>query len=112
MAPFDGRRNRVPSALQCSTLKVPLDYTAPGTGTLDVAVVRNPAVKPDQRIGSLVLNPGGPGGSGVAMVKGGPKRFDGPLHDRYDRSACIREAVNAYLVDGTVPAAGTRCKTD
>ncbi|MFH8381530.1 alpha/beta hydrolase [Kitasatospora sp. NPDC018058] len=72
------------SALQCATLKVPLDYTAPGTGTLDVAVVRNPATKADQRIGSLVLNPGGPGGSGVGMVKGGPKRFDGPLHDRFD----------------------------
>ncbi|MFG3224520.1 alpha/beta hydrolase [Kitasatospora sp. NPDC048194] len=72
------------SALQCSTLKVPLDYAAPDGGTLDVAVIRNPAVKQDQRIGSLILNPGGPGGSGVAMVKGGPKRFDGPVHDRYD----------------------------
>ncbi|MBD0671070.1 alpha/beta hydrolase [Streptomyces sp. CBMA156] len=72
------------SALQCATLKVPLDYTAPATATLDVAVVRNAATKPDQKIGSLLLNPGGPGGSGVQMVAYDPKRFDGPLHDRYD----------------------------
>ncbi|MBO1416175.1 alpha/beta hydrolase [Streptomyces sp. FH025] len=80
--PGDGKADT--SALQCATLKVPLDYTAPATGTLDVAVVRNPASKTDQRIGSLVLNPGGPGGSGVAMVKGASTRFDGPLHDRFD----------------------------
>ncbi|MFE4977376.1 alpha/beta hydrolase, partial [Kitasatospora sp. NPDC056651] len=72
------------SALQCAALKVPLDYAAPSAGTLDVAVVRNPATKADQRIGSLLLNPGGPGGSGVQMVSFAPQRFDGPLHDRYD----------------------------
>ncbi|MFF2750498.1 alpha/beta hydrolase [Kitasatospora sp. NPDC058048] len=72
------------SALQCAALKVPLDYTAPAAGTLDVAVVRNPATRPDQRIGSLLINPGGPGGSGVQMVTYDPKGLDGPLHDRYD----------------------------
>ncbi|MDH6708194.1 pimeloyl-ACP methyl ester carboxylesterase [Kitasatospora sp. MAA19] len=72
------------SVLQCATLKVPLDYTAPDAGSLDVAVVRNPATKQDQRAGSLLVNPGGPGGSGVAMVKGDPTGFDGPLHDRFD----------------------------
>ncbi|RGD56976.1 alpha/beta hydrolase [Kitasatospora xanthocidica] len=72
------------SALQCATLKVPLNYAAPEVGTLDVAVVRNPATKPDQRIGSLLINPGGPGGSGVGMVTYDPKGFDGPVHDRYD----------------------------
>ncbi|SOB86261.1 alpha/beta hydrolase [Streptomyces sp. 1331.2] len=82
--PKDPQNDADTSALQCATLKVPLDYTAPATGTLDVAVVRNPATQPDQRIGSLLLNPGGPGGSGVQMVTYGPKRFDGPLHDRYD----------------------------
>ncbi|KJS60140.1 alpha/beta hydrolase [Streptomyces rubellomurinus] len=71
-------------ALQCATLQVPLDYSAPATGTLDVAVVRFPAAKPDQRVGSLVMNPGGPGGSGVSMVKNSTKSSDGPLHDRFD----------------------------
>ncbi|MEU9077986.1 alpha/beta hydrolase [Kitasatospora sp. NPDC048538] len=72
------------SVEQCATLKVPLDYGHPAADTLDVAVVRNPAAKPDQRVGSLLVNPGGPGGSGVRMVKGDPKGFDGPLHDRFD----------------------------
>ncbi|WP_326847435.1 alpha/beta hydrolase [Streptomyces kaniharaensis] len=72
------------SPVQCATLKVPLDYASPATGTLDVAVVRNPARKQDQRVGSLLLNPGGPGGSGVAMVKGWAKGYEGALHDRFD----------------------------
>ncbi|MEV7774290.1 alpha/beta hydrolase [Kitasatospora sp. NPDC086791] len=82
--PKDPQNEADTSALQCASLKVPLDYSAPATGTLDVAVVRNPATKPDQRVGSLLLNPGGPGGTGVGMVAFNPKRFDGPLHDRYD----------------------------
>ncbi|MFC5883828.1 alpha/beta hydrolase [Kitasatospora sp. CM 4170] len=72
------------STVQCGRLKVPLDYAHPAGDTLEVAVVRNPAVKQDQRVGSLLLNPGGPGGSGVAMVKRNPTRFEGPLHDRFD----------------------------
>ncbi|MBV6696827.1 alpha/beta hydrolase [Kitasatospora aureofaciens] len=80
--PETGKADDAP--VQCATLKVPLDYTSPATGTLDVAVVRNPARKQDQRVGSLILNPGGPGGSGVAMVKGGAKRSEGALHDRFD----------------------------
>ncbi|AUY52295.1 alpha/beta hydrolase [Streptomyces sp. CB01881] len=72
------------SAVQCGKLKVPLDYTNPAGDTLEVAVVRNPAAKQDQRVGSLLVNPGGPGGSGVGMVKRNPKQFDGPLHDRFD----------------------------
>ncbi|MFE6052679.1 alpha/beta hydrolase [Kitasatospora sp. NPDC056446] len=82
--PKDPQNDADTSALQCASLKVPLDYTAPAGATLDVAVVRNPATRTDQRIGSLLLNPGGPGGTGVGMVTFDPKRFDGPLHDRYD----------------------------
>ncbi|MFD0275429.1 alpha/beta hydrolase [Kitasatospora sp. NPDC127111] len=72
------------SLVQCATLKVPLDYANPAGDVLDVAVVRNPAVKQDQRVGSLLVNPGGPGGSGVDMVKRNPSGWAGPLHDRFD----------------------------
>ncbi|WP_030231738.1 alpha/beta hydrolase [Streptomyces sp. NRRL S-350] len=96
--PKDPQNKQDTAALQCATLKVPLDYTAPATGSLDVAVVRNPAAKPDQRIGSLLLNPGGPGGSGVKMVEFDPKGFDGPLHDRYDLVG-----FDPRGVDGTSP---------
>jgi len=51
---------------QCTTLKVPLDRRDPKAGTVTLALTRRPASgTPDQRIGSLVFNPGGPGGSGL-----------------------------------------------
>ena len=51
--------------LQCGTLVVPLDYADPGGPTIPIAVARHPAEDPAQRIGSLVIEPGGPGVSGV-----------------------------------------------
>lgn len=53
------------SGLQCGTVTVPLDYSHPQGATIGIAVERHPAEVPSQRIGSLVINPGGPGGSGV-----------------------------------------------
>ena len=52
-------------ARECATLVVPLDYDEPDGATIDLAVARIPATDRDGRIGSLVLNPGGPGGPGV-----------------------------------------------
>ncbi|MFE6872153.1 alpha/beta hydrolase [Kitasatospora sp. NPDC057692] len=72
------------SAVQCTTLKVPLDYASPGAETIDVGVARIPGAKPGERTGSLLVNPGGPGGSGVGMVQRGQKDYDGPLRDHYD----------------------------
>ncbi|WP_327683751.1 alpha/beta hydrolase [Kitasatospora sp. NBC_00458] len=37
---------------------------------------------------------------------------EGDGHTGYGWSACIRASVDAYLIDGAVPAAGTRCATD
>jgi len=54
-------------ALQCATYQVPLDYRNPRAGTATIALDRMPATGPD-RLGSLFLNPGGPGGSGVDFV--------------------------------------------
>ncbi|WP_454561469.1 alpha/beta hydrolase [Mycobacterium haemophilum] len=55
----------IPSA-QCATVSVPVDYNNPGGAHAKLAVIRVPAT--GQRIGSLLLNPGGPGGSAVDMV--------------------------------------------
>jgi pimeloyl-ACP methyl ester carboxylesterase len=49
---------------QCGTLQVPLDYDGPSMATISIAVIRLPAADQAHRIGSLFLNPGGPGGSG------------------------------------------------
>ncbi len=53
----------------CATMTVPLDYDRPSRGTTQVALARLPASTPTgDRIGSVFVNPGGPGGSGVDMV--------------------------------------------
>ncbi|MFF7177883.1 alpha/beta fold hydrolase [Streptomyces sp. NPDC008121] len=53
--------------LQCSTLKVPLDHDAPGGRTITLALTRVPHTA-KQSQGPLVVNPGGPGGSGRALA--------------------------------------------
>src|SRR5688500_19014565 len=57
-----------PSGLACASVAVPLDYADPAGPQITVGLARLPARHPEQRIGSLVFNPGGPGGSGGAFV--------------------------------------------
>ncbi|AKZ54014.1 putative protease (secreted protein) [Streptomyces ambofaciens ATCC 23877] len=64
----------VPKDLQCGKVTVPLDYDRPGSGTLDLALARYPATTDDPR-GSVLLNFGGPGGSGVSELSAGGKEF-------------------------------------
>ncbi|MEU9716431.1 alpha/beta hydrolase [Streptomyces sp. NPDC047976] len=53
------------AAWECASMKAPLDYAKPAGETIDVALIRKKATDPGKRIGSLVYNFGGPGGSGV-----------------------------------------------
>jgi pimeloyl-ACP methyl ester carboxylesterase len=50
---------------ECAYLEVPLDYSKPDGEIARLAVLRQKAGEPSRRIGSLVVNPGGPGGSGT-----------------------------------------------
>jgi pimeloyl-ACP methyl ester carboxylesterase len=54
---------------QCATVSVPVDYNHPAGAHLGIALVRLPASDPAHRIGSLFVNPGGPGGSGIDVVR-------------------------------------------
>ncbi|NXY96585.1 alpha/beta fold hydrolase, partial [Streptomyces sp. BR123] len=55
---------------QCATMKAPLDYSRPDSGQdIEIAVARRPATGPGKRLGSLVVNPGGPGGSGIGYLQ-------------------------------------------
>ncbi|MFE7775823.1 alpha/beta hydrolase [Streptomyces sp. NPDC057445] len=56
-----------PATYQCATIKVPLDYNRPGGKKIDVAISRIKATSSTERRGVLLLNPGGPGGSGLDM---------------------------------------------
>lgn len=60
---------------QCGTVQVPLDYSHPTGGTIDIALNRKPATIPAQRIGSLLINPGGPGASGIDWVAASAPAF-------------------------------------
>lgn len=57
----------------CATVEVPTDYDRPRGATTTIALTRLPAGDPAQRIGSIFVNPGGPGGSGVDSVQQGAK---------------------------------------
>lgn len=71
--------------LECATAQVPLDYDRPWGKTTELALARVPASDPEGRIGSLFVNPGGPGGSGVALVLGGFGEFlSANLGGRFD----------------------------
>ncbi|MFI1018068.1 alpha/beta hydrolase [Streptomyces sp. NPDC020965] len=69
-----------PAALRCATVKVPLDYTRPSGKTLNMAISRIKATNPAKRHGVMLLNPGGPGGSGLWMPLYWPKE----VAARYD----------------------------
>ncbi|KAJ7700754.1 TAP-like protein-domain-containing protein [Mycena rosella] len=73
------------SGLQCSLLTVPLDYASPAAGNASIAIARYPAncTKSEYR-GPLLLNPGGPGGSGVDYVVDSGASFATIIGEQYD----------------------------
>ncbi|MGW2084693.1 alpha/beta hydrolase [Streptomyces sp. NPDC001880] len=54
---------------QCTTMIAPLDYEEPDDGDIKLAVARKTATGPGERIGSLLVNPGGPGGSAIEYLQ-------------------------------------------
>ncbi|AGW42323.1 peptidase [Leifsonia xyli subsp. cynodontis DSM 46306] len=71
------------SGMQCSTAKAPLNWNDPGAGEIELALIRQPAKGAKQ--GSLLVNPGGPGGSGYDFVKDSVDRAtDSTLQDHFD----------------------------
>jgi pimeloyl-ACP methyl ester carboxylesterase len=68
---------------ECGELTVPLDYDDPEGPTIDVALIRLPARDPAERIGSLLVNPGGPGASGVEFAADAGFVFS-TLRERFD----------------------------
>ncbi|MDJ0334275.1 alpha/beta hydrolase [Salinibacterium sp. G-O1] len=70
--------------MQCSTAEAPLDWSDPSGDSIELALVRQPTTSSD-RIGSLLVNPGGPGGSGYDFVKDSVDyATDDKLQSRFD----------------------------
>ena len=68
----------------CTDLRVPINYADLTVGTFKIAVLRYKAQDQAKRIGSLIVNPGGPGGSGVDYAYNAEYVFDPDVLDRYD----------------------------
>ena len=107
---------------ECAKVPVPLDWSDPTGEQIELAVIRYPATKPDERIGSMFVNPGGPGDTGVGSVldssselsESGDGRFDivswdprgthgsSPMHcfdDDAEEAAFWRDVVVPYTDD-------------
>ncbi|MGW3762922.1 alpha/beta hydrolase [Streptomyces sp. NPDC005131] len=73
------------SGFQCATMKAPLEYAKPGAGDIKLAVSRKKATGPGKRIGSLLVNPGGPGGSAIGYLQSyAAAGYPAPVRARYD----------------------------
>jgi pimeloyl-ACP methyl ester carboxylesterase len=51
--------------VECATIEVPLDYDRPWGEQIEIGLARRQALNPDEKIGTILMDPGGPGGSGV-----------------------------------------------
>ncbi|GAA2814971.1 alpha/beta hydrolase [Saccharopolyspora taberi] len=88
---------------QCATIKVPRDYSEPASETIDLALIRKTATDPNNRIGSLMFNFGGPGGSGVSTLPGLKDAYQ-TLNTRYD--------LVSFDPRGVGESAGVKCLDD
>lgn len=95
---------RCESGFECAALPVPLADTG---RTVDLALTRRPATGPGQRLGSLVVNPGGPGAGAVGYLQSAYAGLPRLLRERFDlvafdprgvgRTAPVRCASTAEL---------------
>ena len=76
----------------------------PSGEKIQLAVIRHKASKPDQRIGSIFFNPGGPGDTGVGAVKGAADDLDAWGNGRFD--------IVSWDPRGTYGSSPIRCFTD
>lgn len=88
---------------QCATLAVPIDYTNLSTGTFEIALLKYEA-RTSKKLGSLIVNPGGPGGSGVDYAYAAEYIFSPAILDRYD--------IVGFDPRGVSRSAPIRCLTD
>jgi pimeloyl-ACP methyl ester carboxylesterase len=74
--------SRIPPGAECGMLSVPVDYTKPDGDVAQIAMIRFKAT--GQKIGSLIVNPGGPGESGVEAAASLIPTLPQSVRDRFD----------------------------
>ncbi|AXG80131.1 alpha/beta hydrolase [Streptomyces paludis] len=88
---------------ECATMKVPLDYAKPRGDTIELALIRAKARDTKRRIGSLIFNFGGPGGSGITGLPAFASDYE-KLRARYD--------LVSFDPRGVGRSAGIHCEND
>ncbi|MBP2320069.1 pimeloyl-ACP methyl ester carboxylesterase [Kibdelosporangium banguiense] len=68
----------------CGTLRLPIDHRKPSGEKFDLAVARRKATDPAKRAGIMLINPGGPGGSGVNFALSAKNYFSADIQSRFD----------------------------
>jgi len=71
-------------SFQCAEFSVPLDYSQPGEGQLTLSIMRLPARNQASRLGTLFVNPGGPGGSAVDFLRQWAVLVPSEIRERFD----------------------------
>ncbi|GAA2501261.1 alpha/beta hydrolase [Winogradskya humida] len=69
---------------ECATTKLPLDYDNPKGAKTEIALLRVKATDQKHKIGSLFLNPGGPGGSGTSIALAAPNFLSPAVLAKFD----------------------------
>ncbi|WP_405665354.1 alpha/beta hydrolase [Streptomyces sp. NBC_01166] len=108
--PLDWKRCDAPEggtapgpAWRCATLDVPLDHARPDGRTIGIALIRKAATRKSERLGSMLFNFGGPGGSGVGILPRAAASYR-ELNTRYD--------LVGFDPRGVAASAGVRCRGD
>ncbi|MFM7258748.1 MAG: hypothetical protein ACKO1E_09205, partial [Acidimicrobiaceae bacterium] len=69
---------------ECGELAVPFDYNDPTVGSFTLFLTRLPATDPSNKIGSMLVNPGGPGFGGSSVAQDAEYYFSSELLNRFD----------------------------
>jgi len=70
--------------VECGNIEVPFDYADPDQGSFVLYVKKHNAANPADRIGSMMVNPGGPGFGGSSLADDAEYYFSQDLIDRFD----------------------------
>lgn len=98
------------TGMECASVPVPLDWADPEGEQITLAVIRHPASKPDDKIGTLFVEPGGPGDTGVGLVRDSGDDIDAMGGGRFDvvgwdpRGTYASSPVNCFDTDADAAA--------
>ncbi|MGH3456571.1 MAG: alpha/beta hydrolase, partial [Nocardioidaceae bacterium] len=89
---------------ECARVTVPVSYSDADGETLELAVVRSRSAKNGDRVGSLLVNPGGPGGSGIDYARAATRVVSAEVRRRYD--------IVGFDPRGVGESSPVRCRSD